>query len=143
VPSRLVVKLTAHFKLPVWREGMRAWSGLAKGVERKSVVNGRGQVGAIARAPLHRHSSQEWLFAATCPQSTGHRHAFMCRYKVGFGKDGRVSALDATLYSNVGNSMVRQCACKRASLQACKCGTGVCVSRCPCASEAELKQVLS
>jgi len=38
-------------------------------------------------------------------QSTGHRHAFMCHYKVGFSKDGRVSALDATLYSNVGNSM--------------------------------------
>ncbi|KAF5838823.1 molybdopterin binding aldehyde oxidase/xanthine dehydrogenase [Dunaliella salina] len=38
-------------------------------------------------------------------QSTGHRHAFMCRYKVGFGKDGRVSALDAKRYSNVGNSM--------------------------------------
>jgi xanthine dehydrogenase molybdopterin-binding subunit B len=41
-----------------------------------------------------------------CVQVTGHRHAFMCRYKVGFNNDGSVVALDAVLYSNVGNSMV-------------------------------------
>ena len=44
-------------------------------------------------------------------QSTGHRHAFMCRYKVGFSREGRVAALDATLYSNVANSMVCVCVC--------------------------------
>eukprot|EP00983_Pelagomonas_calceolata_P062479 1147322-Pelagomonas_calceolata.AAC.12 len=56
------------------------------------------------QSPMKRHAVHFDLLAH--PQSTGHRHAFMCHYKVGFSKDGRVSALDATLYSNVGNSMV-------------------------------------
>lgn len=35
----------------------------------------------------------------------GQRHAFLCRYKVGFMADGRVVALDADLYNNAGNSL--------------------------------------
>lgn len=30
----------------------------------------------------------------------------MCRYKLGFMKDGRVTAFDGTLYNNAGNSLV-------------------------------------
>ncbi|XP_078618398.1 xanthine dehydrogenase/oxidase-like [Branchiostoma floridae x Branchiostoma japonicum] len=36
---------------------------------------------------------------------TGTRHPFLGRYKVGFMSDGRVLALDITLYSNAGNSL--------------------------------------
>ncbi|KAI4895470.1 hypothetical protein NFI96_023969, partial [Prochilodus magdalenae] len=36
---------------------------------------------------------------------TGGRHPFFGRYKVGFKRDGTVTALDVTYYSNVGNSM--------------------------------------
>ncbi|XP_035686516.1 xanthine dehydrogenase/oxidase-like [Branchiostoma floridae] len=36
---------------------------------------------------------------------TGRRHPFLGRYKVGFMSDGRVLALDISLYSNAGNSL--------------------------------------
>lgn len=37
--------------------------------------------------------------------ATGGRHPFHCKYKVGFGRDGRISVVKATLYSNAGNSV--------------------------------------
>ncbi|XP_033104999.1 xanthine dehydrogenase/oxidase-like [Anneissia japonica] len=37
--------------------------------------------------------------------STGTRHAYLGRYKVGFSNDGRISALKLNLYSNGGNSV--------------------------------------
>jgi xanthine dehydrogenase/oxidase len=37
--------------------------------------------------------------------ATGGRHPFLCKYKVGFNLDGRISAVKALLYSNSGNSM--------------------------------------
>ncbi|DBA72485.1 TPA: hypothetical protein ACH3X2_010250 [Trebouxia sp. C0005] len=36
---------------------------------------------------------------------TGHRHAFLGKYKVAFNKDGKVQALDCKLYNNAGNSL--------------------------------------
>ncbi|XP_078590817.1 xanthine dehydrogenase/oxidase-like isoform X1 [Branchiostoma floridae x Branchiostoma japonicum] len=36
---------------------------------------------------------------------TGTRHPFLAKYKVGFMSDGRVLALDISLYSNAGNSL--------------------------------------
>eukprot|EP00798_Chlamydomonas_sp_ICE-L_P022196 gene22196-29256_t len=38
-------------------------------------------------------------------QMTGHRHAFMSKYKVGFSKEGKVEAVDIQLFSNGGNSL--------------------------------------
>lgn len=37
--------------------------------------------------------------------STGGRHPFLAKYKVGFTVNGRIKALDVTLYSNAGNSL--------------------------------------
>ena len=37
--------------------------------------------------------------------TTGMRHPFLGRYKVGFNNDGSIQALDIDLYSNAGNSM--------------------------------------
>ncbi|KAL3157593.1 hypothetical protein ABBQ32_012044 [Trebouxia sp. C0010 RCD-2024] len=36
---------------------------------------------------------------------TGHRHAFLGTYKVGFKKSGKVQALDCQLYNNAGNGL--------------------------------------
>lgn len=36
---------------------------------------------------------------------TGHRHAFLGKYKVAFNKDGKVQALDCKLYNNGGNGL--------------------------------------
>jgi xanthine dehydrogenase/oxidase len=33
----------------------------------------------------------------------GQRHAFLCQYKFGFTKEGRIIAMDNKLYSNAGN----------------------------------------
>ncbi|GMH39295.1 hypothetical protein BSKO_07193 [Bryopsis sp. KO-2023] len=38
-------------------------------------------------------------------QITGHRHAFLSKYKVGFNSDGKIVAADVKLYSNAGNSL--------------------------------------
>ena len=38
-------------------------------------------------------------------QSSGGRHPFLGRYKVGFTSEGRVTALDLRLYSNGGASL--------------------------------------
>lgn len=38
--------------------------------------------------------------------TAGQRHAFLCHYRVGFNQDGRVTAYDAKLYNNAGNSWV-------------------------------------
>ncbi|XP_044163721.1 xanthine dehydrogenase/oxidase-like isoform X2 [Acropora millepora] len=37
--------------------------------------------------------------------STGTRHPFLVKYKVGFTVNGKIKALDVTLYSNAGNSL--------------------------------------
>ena len=37
--------------------------------------------------------------------TSGHRHAFHCKYRVGFRDDGTLVALDAALYANAGNSL--------------------------------------
>lgn len=37
--------------------------------------------------------------------STGTRHPFLAKYKVGFTTNGKIKALDVTLYSNTGNSL--------------------------------------
>ncbi|XP_015770301.1 PREDICTED: xanthine dehydrogenase/oxidase-like [Acropora digitifera] len=39
--------------------------------------------------------------------STGTRHPFLVKYKVGFTVNGKIKALDVTLYSNAGNSLDR------------------------------------
>ncbi|CAN0411520.1 unnamed protein product [Pylaiella littoralis] len=38
-------------------------------------------------------------------QITGHRHAFLAKYKIGANKDGTLVAMDATLYNNGGCSL--------------------------------------
>ena len=38
-------------------------------------------------------------------QSSGGRHPFLGRYKVGFTSEGRITALDLRLYSNGGASL--------------------------------------
>lgn len=36
---------------------------------------------------------------------TGGRHPTLCKYKVGFNKDGKIQALEASVYSNGGSSV--------------------------------------
>jgi xanthine dehydrogenase/oxidase len=38
-------------------------------------------------------------------QMTGHRHAFYGTYKVGFNDEGKILAVDVTLYNNAGNTL--------------------------------------
>lgn len=37
--------------------------------------------------------------------SSGHRHAFLCKYKVGFNSNSRILAADLQLFCNAGNSL--------------------------------------
>lgn len=41
--------------------------------------------------------------------SSGTRHPFFCKYKVGVKSDGRVMALKLTMYNNGGNSLDLSC----------------------------------
>ena len=45
--------------------------------------------------------------------SSGGRHPFLGRYKVGFTSEGRITALDLRLYSNGGTSQDLSCAVSR------------------------------
>ena len=38
-------------------------------------------------------------------QTSGHRHAFLCRYKLAYTAQGKLVAIDAHLYNNAGNSL--------------------------------------
>ncbi|GFO34572.1 xanthine dehydrogenase/oxidase-like [Plakobranchus ocellatus] len=54
--------------------------------------------------------------------TTGNRHPFLAKYKVGFSPDGKLHALDLELYSNAGNSLDRSFAViERGILQVDSC----------------------
>ncbi|XP_019624369.1 PREDICTED: xanthine dehydrogenase/oxidase-like [Branchiostoma belcheri] len=68
---------------------------------RSCVVSSVGAVAAHSRA---QRSVRIMLDRNEDMMITGTRHPFLGRYKVGFMNDGRVVALDISLYSNAGNS---------------------------------------
>ena len=53
--------------------------------------------------------------------SSGGRHPFLGRYKVGFTSEGRITALDLRLYSNGGTSQDLSCAVSRGLCAFKKC----------------------
>jgi xanthine dehydrogenase/oxidase len=64
----------------------------------------RRLVKAILDRNLVNHAKLRLLVCFLRPAGT--RHPFQATYKVGFTKDGSVTALDMDLYSNAGESLM-------------------------------------
>ncbi|KAK9866817.1 hypothetical protein WJX84_005780, partial [Apatococcus fuscideae] len=53
-------------------------------------------------------------------QMTGHRHAFLIKYKVGFTREGKILAMDVNLYNNAGCSLDLSAAVMDRALMHCE-----------------------